>query len=200
MNEFAKSGGLDKTAFRVFSSFEEAEAADREYYRSLSPTERLDILLLLREFYSPYSDELTKGFERVCRIIERLDVRFLIIGAFAVAYHGYPRYTSDIDIFVDKSAENAELLLKAIREFGFGDIGLSKEDFIHKDQVIQLGVAPNRIDMMTSISGVNFEEAWSSREFGELGKLKVPFISRDMLKRNKQATGRGQDLVDLEHL
>lgn len=71
MNESTKSGRLDKTAFRVFSSFEEAEAADREYYRSLSPTERLDILLLLREHYSPYSDELTKGFERVCRIIER---------------------------------------------------------------------------------------------------------------------------------
>jgi hypothetical protein len=71
MNESAKSGRLDKTAFRVFSSFEEAEAADREYYRSLSPTERLDIMLWLREYYSPYSDELTKGFERVCRIIER---------------------------------------------------------------------------------------------------------------------------------
>ena len=71
MNEFAKSGRLDKTAFRVFSSFEEAEAADREYYHSLSPNERLDIMLLLREHYSPYSDELTKGFERVCRIIER---------------------------------------------------------------------------------------------------------------------------------
>lgn len=71
MNELAKSGRVDKTAFRVFSSFEEAEAADREYYRSLSPTERLDIMLLLREHYSPYSDELTKRFERVCRIIER---------------------------------------------------------------------------------------------------------------------------------
>ena len=143
---------------------------------------------------------LPKDLKEFVELLNGLDVRFLIVGAFAVGYHGYPRYTSDIDIFVDKSAENAELLLKAIREFGFGDIGLSKEDFMHKDQVIQLGVAPNRIDMMTAISGVNFEEAWSSREFGELGGLKVPFISRDMLKRNKQATGRRQDLVDLEHL
>ena len=71
MNESAKDGRLDKTAFRVFSTFEEAEAADREYYHSLSPAQRLDILLLLREQCSPYSDELTKGFERVCRIIER---------------------------------------------------------------------------------------------------------------------------------
>ena len=143
---------------------------------------------------------LPKDLKEFVELLNGHDVRFLIVGAFAVAYHGYPRYTSDIDIFVDKSAENAELLLKAIREFGFGDIGLSKEDLMQKDQVIQLGVAPNRIDMMTSISGVNFEEAWSSREFGELGELKVPFISREMLKRNKQATGRSQDLVDLEHL
>ena len=71
MNESLKSGRLDKTAFRVFSSFEEAEAADREYYQSLSPAQRLDILLVLRDQFSPYSDELTKGFERVCRIIER---------------------------------------------------------------------------------------------------------------------------------
>ena len=151
MNESAKDGRLDKTAFRVFSSFAEAEAADREYYHSLSPAQRLEILLLLREQCSPYSDELTKGFERVVELLNGLDVRFLIVGAFAVAYHGYPRYTSDVDIFVDNSAENAKLLVKAIHEFGFGDIGLTEEDLMRTDQVIQLGVAPNRIDVMTFI-------------------------------------------------
>jgi hypothetical protein len=143
---------------------------------------------------------LQKDLKEFVELLNGLDVRFLIVGAFAVAYHGYPRYTSDIDIFVEKSAGNAELLLKAIHEFGFGDIGLTKDDFMQKDQVIQIGVAPNRIDLMTSISGVGFEEAWSSREFGELGSVRLPFISRDMLKRNKKATGRTQDLADLEHL
>ena len=143
---------------------------------------------------------LQKDLKEFVELLNGLDVRFLIVGAFAVAYHGYPRYTSDVDIFVDNSTDNAELLLKAIHEFGFGGVGLSKEDFMRKDQVIQLGVAPNRIDVMTFISGVTFEEAWSSREFGELGGVKLPFISRDMLKRNKAASGRSQDLVDLEHL
>ncbi|HKV33824.1 MAG TPA: hypothetical protein VJP89_05880 [Pyrinomonadaceae bacterium] len=143
---------------------------------------------------------LPKDLKEFVELLNGHDVRFLIVGAFAVAYHGYPRYTSDIDIFVDKSAENAELLLKAIHEFGFGEIGLSKEDFMKKDQVIQLGVAPNRIDMMTFLSGISFDEAWSSRELGELGGITVPFISLDILKRNKEATGRSQDLVDLEHL
>jgi hypothetical protein len=142
---------------------------------------------------------LPKDLKEFVELLNAFDVRFLIVGAFAVGYHGHPRYTSDIDIFVDKSAENAELLLKAIHEFGFGDIGLSKEDFMKKDQLIQLGVAPNRIDMMT-LSGVSFDEAWSSREFGELGGITLPFISREMLKRNKAATGRSQDLADLEHL
>lgn len=143
---------------------------------------------------------LPKDLKEFVELLNDSDVRFLIVGAFAVGYHGHPRYTSDIDIFVDKSAENAELLLKAIHKFGFDDIGLSKEDFMKKVQVIQLGVAPNRIDMMTFLSGVSFDEAWSSREFGELGGITLPFISREMLKRNKAATGRRQDLADLEHL
>ena len=143
---------------------------------------------------------LQEDLKEFVELLNGLDVRFLVVGAFAVAYHGYPRFTSDIDIFVEKSAENAVLILRAIREFGFGEIGLSKEDFMQADQIVQLGVAPNRIDVMTSISGVNFAEAWSSREMGELGGMSVPFISRDMLKQNKAASGRAQDLADLEHL
>jgi predicted nucleotidyltransferase len=143
---------------------------------------------------------LQKDLKEFVELLNGLDVRFLIVGAFAVAYHGYPRYTSDVDIFVENSAENAKLLMKAIHEFGFGDIGLTKEDFMRKDQVIQLGIAPNRIDVMTFISGVSFEEAWASRELGELGGVTLPFISREMLKRNKAASGRKQDLADLEQL
>lgn len=141
-----------------------------------------------------------KDLREFVELLNSLDVHFLIVGAFALAHHGYPRYTGDIDLFVEKSTENAKRILNALRQFGFGDIGLTEEDFVSKDRVVQLGVAPNRIDILTFLSGVNFEEAWSSREWGEIGGLKAPFISRDMLKQNKLACGRAQDLADLEHL
>jgi hypothetical protein len=143
---------------------------------------------------------LQKDLREFIRLLSALDVRFIIVGAFAVAYHGYYRYTSDIDLFVDRSAENGELLQKAIEQFGFADLKLTKHDFTKADQVIQLGVSPNRIDLMTFLSGVTFDEAWASREYGNLDGLKVPFISRTMLKQNKLACGRLQDLADAEHL
>ena len=144
--------------------------------------------------------KLQKDLREFLELLSALDVHFLIVGAFAVAYHGYPRYTGDIDLFVEKTTENAERILNAIQRFGFGDIGLTKDDFLRDDQVVQLGVAPNRVDLMTFLSGVGFEEAWASREQGDLDGLSVPFISREMLKRNKSASGRLQDLADLEYL
>jgi len=143
---------------------------------------------------------LQKDLREFVELLNELDVHFVVVGAFAVAYHGYARYTADIDLFVENSEENAERLLKAIHQFGFGSVGLTKEDFLQDDRVIQLGVAPNRLDLMTHISGVTFADAWDSREFGDIGGLRVPFISRDLLKRNKAATGRTQDLADLEQL
>jgi len=143
---------------------------------------------------------LQKDLREFVELLNELDVHFVVVGAFAVAYHGYARYTADIDLFVENSEENAERLLKAIHQFGFGGVGLTKEDFLQDDRVIQLGVAPNRLDLMTHISGVTFTDAWDSREFGDIGGLRVPFISRDLLKRNKAATGRTRDLADLEQL
>lgn len=143
---------------------------------------------------------LQKDLREFIELLSALEVRFVIVGAFAVAYHGYFRYTSDIDIFVDSSVENATRILRAVDQFGFGDLKLKAEDFTQDDQVIQLGVAPNRIDVMTFLSGVSFDEVWSSRELGELDGLSVPFISREMLKRNKVACGRNRDLADLEYL
>jgi len=142
---------------------------------------------------------LQKDLKEFIELLNELEVHFLIVGAFAVAFHGYPRYTADIALFVERSRDNAAKLLKAIHRFGFGEIGLT-EEVLGEDQIIQLGVAPNRIDILTFISGVSFEEAWSSRLVGEIGGLSVPFISREMLKRNKAASGRTQDLADLEHL
>ena len=143
---------------------------------------------------------LQKDLREFIVLLNALDVRFVIVGAFAVAYHGYFRYTSDIDLFIDSTGENAERMMQAIQQFGFGDLELTAEDFLKDDQVIQLGVAPNRIDVMTFLSGVSFDEAWASREQGDLDGLSVPFISRELLKKNKAAVGRLQDLSDLEYL
>jgi len=143
---------------------------------------------------------LQKDLREFIVLLNALDVRFVIVGAFAVAYHGYFRYTSDIDLFIDSTGENAERMMQAIQQFGFGDLKLTAEDFLKDDQVIQLGVAPNRIDVMTFLSGVSFDEAWASREQGDLDGLSVPFISRELLRKNKAAVGRLQDLSDLEYL
>lgn len=144
--------------------------------------------------------KLQKDLREFIESLNALDVRFLVVGAFAVAYHGYFRYTSDIDLFIDRSKENAERVYQAVTQFGFADLKLTVEDFSQEDQVIQFGVPPNRIDVMTFLSGVSFDEAWSTREHGDLDGLSVPFISREMLKRNKAASGRLQDLADLEYL
>jgi hypothetical protein len=143
---------------------------------------------------------LQKDLREFIALLSELDVRFLIVGAFAVAYHGYFRYTSDIDIFIDRSSDNAKRMLEAVQRFRFADSKLTVEDFSKEDQVIQLGIAPNRIDVMTFLSGVSFSEAWASREQAELDGLSVPFISKDLLKRNKATCGRLQDLADLEYL
>jgi len=142
---------------------------------------------------------LQKDLREFIELLSALDVRFVVVGAFAVAFHGYPRYTSDIDLFVDNSADNATLLVRAIERFGF-EIGLTVDDFTKPDQVVQLGVAPNRIDLLPFISGVSFADVWDSREQGDIGGVRVPFISKEMLKRNKLASGRLQDLADVEHL
>jgi predicted nucleotidyltransferase len=142
---------------------------------------------------------LQKDLREFVELLSALEVRFVVVGAFAVAYHGYFRYTSDIDLFVDGSIENAERILKAVEQFGFGDLNLTVGDF-SRDQIIQLGVAPNRIDMLTALSGVSFDDVWASRVEAVLDGVKVFFISKEMLKRNKKACGRLQDLADLEYL
>jgi hypothetical protein len=133
-------------------------------------------------------------------LLNARDVRYVIVGAFALAHHGHPRYTGDIDFFVEPSVQNAERLSQVLQEFGFANIGVAEEDFTSEDQVVQLGVDPHRMDLMTSISGVAFEEAWNTREYGNLDGLQVPFISKELLKRNKAAVGRKQDLADLDYL
>ena len=144
--------------------------------------------------------KLERDRREFIELLNARDVRYVIVGAFALAHHGRPRYTGDIDFFVEASAQNAERLGQVLEQFGFANVGVVEEDFTTADQVVQLGVEPHRMDLMTSISGVAFEEAWNTREYGELDGLQVPFISKELLKRNKAAVGRKQDLADLDYL
>ncbi|GAA5480736.1 nucleotidyl transferase AbiEii/AbiGii toxin family protein [Haloferula helveola] len=127
-------------------------------------------------------------------------VEFLIVGGYALAFHGAPRFTEDIDLMVLVSPENADRLESVLQDFGFGDIGITRSDFLDGDQVIQLGRAPNRIDLLTGISGVSWNEAWRSRVGMDLDGLGVFVIGKKELEKNKQATGRPQDLADLARL
>lgn len=144
--------------------------------------------------------KLEPDLREFIELLNAREVRYVIVGAIALAYHGRARYTGDIDFFVEASDRNAALLTEVLDRFGFANVGIDKEDFTALDQVVQLGVEPHRMDLMTSISGVAFEEAWNSREYGDLDGMQVPFISRELLKRNKRAVGRTQDLADLEYL
>lgn len=127
-------------------------------------------------------------------------VEFLIVGAHALSFHELPRYTGDLDLFVRPSLENSERVAKSLRDFGFASLGVGDEEFAKLDRILQLGYPPVRIDIMTSISGVTFEEAWESRVEGTFGHVVVDFIGRDALLKNKLASGRPKDLDDATRL
>ena len=114
-----------------------------------------------------------------------------------MASRGSPK---DIDVFVEPSPENADRLLAALTDFGFGGLGLTFEDFATPGKIVQLGVAPNRVDLLTTIDGVTFGEAWHGRVSGHYGNEMVDYIGRVELIRNKRASGRPQDLLDIEGL
>jgi len=143
---------------------------------------------------------LPKDWRAFIESLNSSEVEYLIVGAVALAHHGFPRYTGDIDILVRSSPENAQRLEGVLRGFGFGELGLKAADFIDSYQVIQLGLPPNRIDLRTSITGVSFEEAWAARIEVALEGTRVNFIGRQALIQNKRATRRPQDLADLAAL
>lgn len=130
-------------------------------------------------------------------LLHSKNVEYVVVGAHALAYHGVPRYTGDLDILVRASPENAARLEEALDAFGFGDLGLSAKDFLVEEQVVQLGYAPNRIDLLTSLTGVSFDEVWAGRVEGTLGTLPVFFIGKTQFIANKQALGRLKDLADI---
>ncbi|HEY2842574.1 MAG TPA: hypothetical protein VGJ09_02950 [Bryobacteraceae bacterium] len=144
--------------------------------------------------------QLSKDLREFVELLTSNKVEYLVVGGFAVAWHGYARFTADIDFLIRPGSANAELVVKTLRDFGFASLGVSREDLTQPDRIVQLGVKPNRIDLITSIAGVTFEEAWASRVAGTLDGLPVAYIGREALIRNKESTGRPQDLGDAHRL
>ena len=143
---------------------------------------------------------LPKDWRAFIESLNSNGVEYLIVGAVALDYHGLPRYTGVLDVLIRNTPENARRLEHMLRDFGFGGLGLKLADFVDSYHVIQLGVLPNRIDLLTSMTGVSFDEAWAEKVGAELEGLKVNILRRQMLIRNKKATRRAQDLADLEAL
>ena len=143
---------------------------------------------------------LNQDFKEFIQLLNDNQVKYLVIGGYAVAVHGYPRYTKDIDVWIEMSLENAEKLMVALTEFGFGSLGLTTEDFQTLDQIIQLGYPPNRIDLITTPDGIDFETCYQAKIEVIIDNIPVNFIDLDNLRKNKQASGRLQDLADLENL
>ena len=127
-------------------------------------------------------------------------MKYCIIGSYALAFYAKPRYTKDIDILIDSSRENANKLLTALKDFGFGSLDLRVEDFTQEGAIIQLGYEPVRIDILTSIKGLDFSEVWRQRVSGPYGSQNVYYIDRDNLIKSKKLSNRTQDQADIELL
>ena len=144
--------------------------------------------------------EIQKDFKELLELFNAHKVEYLVVGGYALAFHGAPRFTGDIDLLVKPDSENAKRILKAIVEFGFGSLDLTEADFTSPQNVIQLGMPPVRIDIMTSVTGVSWEKAIAGKVPGSYGDTTIHFISREDLIANKRALGRKKDLADLEAL
>jgi hypothetical protein len=143
---------------------------------------------------------LNKDFREFIELLNFHNIKYLVVGGYAVTIHGYPRFTSDIDIWLWLDKSNAESLIKALNDFGFGSLDIKIDDFLQPNKVIQLGYPPNRIDLLTSVSGLVFEDCYPKKVTLDIAGIKIDFIDLENLKKNKKALGRHKDLNDLENL
>ncbi|MDA3884863.1 MAG: nucleotidyltransferase [Candidatus Delongbacteria bacterium] len=146
------------------------------------------------------SIQISNDFKEFAELLEKNSVKYLIIGGFAVNFHGYPRYTKDIDIWLMVDHSNIENFLITLKEFGFESLGLNEKDFTDKDNIIQLGYEPNRIDILVSVDGLEFQKTYENRLDYKYDDICLNFISIDDLIIAKQTSGRPQDLADADFL
>jgi len=144
--------------------------------------------------------KLSKDLREFIGLLNSKGIKFIIVGGHAVAYHGHPRFTGDIDFFVECSPANAKALEQVIIAFGFAGLGLTANDFLKPETVIQLGRPPNRIDILTSITGVDFVRAWQTKTAALIDGIPIFIISKELLIKNKRAVHRPQDLADLQQI
>jgi hypothetical protein len=141
---------------------------------------------------------LAPDFDEFCGLLIARSVEFVIVGAHALAFHGAPRYTGDLDILVRPTPENGQRLLDAIRAFGFPTGPLHADDIAAGRKLIEMGVAPIQIHVMSQIDGITWDEVWQSHDLGRFGTRDVPFIGREAFIQNKRAAGRLKDLADVD--
>jgi len=142
--------------------------------------------------------EIQKDFKELLELFNTHKVEYLIVGGYALAFHGAPRFTGDIDLLVKADSENAKRILSALEDFGFGSLELSEADFTSQNNVIQLGAPPVRVDIMTSLTAIGWEKAHADKVQGNYGDTPTYFISKADFITNKRALGRKKDLADLE--
>jgi hypothetical protein len=144
--------------------------------------------------------EIQKDFKELLELFNAHKVEYIIVGGYAMAFHGAPRFTGDIDLLVKPDSKNAQRILAALIDFGFGSLNLGESDFTRQGSVVQLGVPPVRIDIITSLSGVDWDKAQAGKVPGDYGGVAVYFLGKKEFILNKKATGRKKDLADLEAL
>lgn len=144
--------------------------------------------------------DIQQDFKELFALFNEHKVEYLVVGSYALALHGAPRYTGDIDVWVRPHPDNAQRILSALRDFGFDSLDLTVEDFSKPDNIVQLGVPPVRIDLMTSISGVSWDAVARDKVPGLFGDVPIHYIGRASYILNKRAAGRMKDLADLEAL
>jgi len=145
--------------------------------------------------------ELDKDFKEFVELLNANKVKYLVVGGYSVAHHGYPRFTGDFDIWVKPDLNTGKKMIKVLEDFGFKALNLSEEDFTSPDKIIQLGVEPIRIDLMTNVDGVpDFDKAYKQKDVSQSGDVYINFISYNDLITNKKTTNRLQDKLDIEKL
>ena len=143
---------------------------------------------------------INKDFKEFIELLNKNNVRYLVVGGYALAFHGHPRYTRNLDIWVWVDQSNAGKIIKALEEFGFSSLDISQKDFLQPGYVVQLGQPPGRIDLLTSVTGLEFETCYDTRVSIDIEDVTIDFIDLESFKKNKRAVGRYQDLADLENL
>jgi len=143
---------------------------------------------------------LDKDFEDFVVLLNKYEVTYMVIGGYALAFHGQPRHTGDLDIWIDVSDNNAQKMLSVINDFGMASLGLKKVDFLQKGTITQIGYPPLRIDILNEIDGINFKDAYLNKLIIDIEGLPINYIGLDDLIKNKQTTGRKQDLTDVNAL